>query len=328
MTRFLKKIRYMLEYVGVMTAFQLVRLSPHAVLRGVAEFAGLALYLIPNYRRIMLANLKVAFPDETDAWRRRVGRRGMVNLVLSLLDFFWFTGRPDRIEANVVFPEPTMTMIRQTLDAGKGLIFICPHLGNWELASLAVKHFTPIKFAVVARMMPNPYLNDLISRGRMFDDTKVIPAKGAVKGMIQAMREGRFMATLIDQNTRVRQGGVFVDFFGLPVPTSRAPAMFGRKFGVKVVTGGCVRKNGVNTMYTVEMSKPAEDYESDEALIQELMATTERLIREHPEQYLWFYRRFQNIPRDATDELKAKFPFYAKPASAHFYFKRRGTARR
>ena len=48
------------------------------------------------------------------------------------------------------------------------------------------------------------------------------------------------------------------------------------------------------------------------------MDMSEEFIRKYPDQYLWFYRRFQYIPQGATDELKAKYPFYAKMASNHF----------
>ena len=53
-------------------------------------------------------------------------------------------------------------------------------------------------------------------------------------------------------------------------------------------------------------------------MLQALMDMSEEFIRKYPDQYLWFYRRFQYIPQGATDELKAKYPFYAKMASNHF----------
>ena len=43
------------------------------------------------------------------------------------------------------------------------------------------------------------------------------------------------------------------------------------------------------------------------------------LIRQYPEQYLWLYRRFQNIPPDAPEELKKKYPPYASVPGAKFF---------
>jgi KDO2-lipid IV(A) lauroyltransferase len=136
---------------------------------------------------------------------------------------------------------------------------------------------------------------------------------------MKALREGYQLATLIDQNTRVRDGGIFVDFFGLPVPTSRAPAMFARKLNAWVAVGGCVRQGREYKLFLRELPRPAAEYPDDESLIQDLMHLTEDIVREHPEQYLWIYERWRYIPADASPELAARYPFYATKAPPRFY---------
>ena len=53
---------------------------------------------------------------------------------------------------------------------------------------------------------------------------EIIFSSGAIRAATKALRDGRGVGTLIDQNTRVRDGGSFVNFFGLPVSSSTAPA--------------------------------------------------------------------------------------------------------
>ena len=54
---------------------------------------------------------------------------------------------------------------------------------------------------------------------------RIIFSRGAAREAIHQMKQGRLLGTLIDQNTRVRDGGEFLDFFGLPVPSSVSPAV-------------------------------------------------------------------------------------------------------
>ena len=70
-----------------------------------------------------------------------------------------------------------------------------------------------------------------------------------------------------------------------------------------------------------ELSKPFEEYADDAEVLQELLDISEEYIRKYPEQYLWLYHRFQHIPPDASDELKRRYPYYAKVPNAHFFSK-------
>ena len=49
-------------------------------------------------------------------------------------------------------------------------------------------------------------------------------------------------------------------------------------------------------------------------------------IRQFPEQYLWYYQRFNIIPPNCPDELKKRYPYYAKPANARFYSRAKRTS--
>ncbi len=284
--------------------------------------AGAVLFAIPIIRRLIIANIRTAFPEKDRAEVRRLARENCSNIVLTVLEFLWFSGKSREIRDLVDFPEECWNLTCRAREAGRGLIWVTPHLGNWELAGFKFKQYSEIPFAVVYRPINNPYIDRLIMRSRMSEGNMVIPDKGAVKGMIKALKSGCFIATLIDQNTRARDGGVFADLFGLPVSTSRAPAMFARKFNVAVAVGGCIRKGRRYSMYTRELPKKPSEYASDEELIQDLVGINESLIREYPEQYLWLYKRWLYIPREASEELKSKYPFYSKVAPPKFYDKK------
>ena len=142
---------------------------------------------------------------------------------------------------------------------------------------------------------------------------------------LTALKQGKSIGILIDQNTRVRDGGEFVDFFGLPVPSSTAPAALKRycdahNVPAVIIFGSCPRlEDGRSVAHIEYLSKPFEQYADDREVIQELMVKAEADIRRYPDQYLWFYKRFQYICPDASEEVKKKYPAYAVEPSAAFF---------
>lgn len=325
MKNFLKKlkpIRYVIEYAFVKTIYLFIRLLPLKCVFILADFIGFFLYLAPHPRKLIKANLKIAFPDKKSWEIHKIARKNASNIVLSILEFFWFINRHHKLN-NLLYMDPKIQpMIDKCVKNKTGLIWVTPHLGNWEVARIAVSNSQDIPMAVVARKLNNPYLNKLINYGRMADGSRVIPAKGAVKGMIKALKDGCMVATLVDQNTRARDGGIFVNFFGLPVTTSRAPALFGRKFKAILAVGGAIRKGYKYETFVEELPKKPKDYQSDEELIQDIISKTEDFICQYPDQYLWMYERWRYIPEDLDEEKKKRYPYYASEVTPRFYLDR------
>jgi KDO2-lipid IV(A) lauroyltransferase len=315
----LRYVRYFFEYLAVFPFYFFIRILPHSMLFPISDFIGGLFFLLPSVRKLLCANIKVAFPEKDNCEVRRIASRSASNLILALLEFFWFIDRPGMLEKYVDFPKKERDITEKNKKAGHGFIWATPHIGNWELAGLKFKHDADIPFAVVVRPLNNFFLNRIIHSGRVSEGSRVIPDKGAVKGMMKALRDGCFIATLVDQNTRAREGGIFVDFFGLPVPTSRAPALFGRKLNTPVAVGGCIRKGKRYEMFAEELPKLPSEYGSDEELIQDIMKITEKIISKYPEQYLWLYKRWLYIPGNATDEQRKRYPFYSIKVTPRFF---------
>jgi KDO2-lipid IV(A) lauroyltransferase len=318
---FFKNIRYILEFLPFLPLCIFVKLLPHSCLFVLSAFAGRILYIIPYFGKLVKTNLKVAFPEKDDREINKIALNSISNLILTGFEFIWFSNKTELVGEYIDFDQNAWDSVKKGMDSGKGLIYVAPHLGNWELAGLMIKHYGKMPFAVVARKMNNPYLNWLLNSRRSCEGNMVIPSKGSVRGMIKALKEGYFLATLIDQNTKCRNGGIFVNFFGLPVPTSPAPAFFAKKFDVPVVVGGCIREGRRYKAFCKGLPKAPSEYESEEKIIQELMKITEEFVRQYPDQYLWFYKRFQYIPKDADEELIKRFPAYSSIAPERFYVK-------
>lgn len=283
---------------------------PYRALPRVAAVIGGAAGLLPPVRRLVLANLAVAFPEWPRAERQRVCRAALVHVARTVLEFVWFGHRPGALGAAVdvdVSIQGPFNIAR----SGVPKVFLTPHVGNWELGGQMVAVWG-IPVSAVASANTSRVLERLIHRMRQVRGMGVIPARGAVRGIVQAVRAGQSIGLLMDQNTSPKKGGVFVPFFGLPVAVSRAPASLARRLGIEIVPAALVREGGRLRLWSEPLPKPVTAYASDEELTRDLMAANERFIRRYPEQYLWLYRRWRYIPAGASAVERARFPYYAR----------------
>lgn len=327
MKKVLKQFRHLLEYAVVLSFYGLIRILPRSGVRVLAHICAWCMARMPSAYKICEANIRVAFPEWDAARVHAVAKAGLFNISLNFLEFVWMTGKPRRIERVCVLPEPVKAELEDYVARGVRIIFVNPHLGSWEASGLMAPYYADVRMVAIAKPVRNPYINRLLNRGNREKERglRIVFARGAMRAAVKALREGLSIGTLIDQNTRVRDGGEFVHFFGLPAPSSKAPAVLMRycktnHIPAVIVYGTSVRdENNRIVAHSATLSRPFEEYPDDTAVIEELMRLSERYIRQYPEQYVWFYKRFSYIPRDADDALRQRYPWYSEVASPSFY---------
>src|SRR5262249_7464554 len=114
-----------------------------------------------------------------------------------------------------------------------GMIAITGHCGNWEWAAHAIAAIAPL--TTMQRQRNEPDINRLITKLRGESNVAVIDRGAASAGreMIRALRDGRLLAFLLDQN--IRAESVKVPFFGRPALTPIGPAKLAVRAAVPVV---------------------------------------------------------------------------------------------
>ena len=319
----MKKVSFYLQYLAVISVVSIFRHLPRGFFFFLGRTVSRILFLMPQMGRISMMNLAVVFPEMTKKEHKRIALKSLENLVVSLCEFFWCQGRKVPDELFDFLPETDAAAEAGHRHPLPGAIFVTPHLGNWEFAGMELALHYKFPLATIVRSPRNPWLNRLISSGRMVEGVTIVYSKGAVRGMVSALREGRSVGILIDQNTRLSQGGDFVDFFGMPVPVSMAPAHLARKANRFVAVGTMIRNGRRFRAILRPLPKEAAAYKTDRELTQAIMNITMEFIRAYPEQYLWMYRRFQNIPPSAPEEIRRRFPPYASEPRKRFF--RKGT---
>lgn len=243
-------------------------------------------------------------------------RRMFHHFLCSGLDWLHFLRRPQDVPKRLrITPEFRASCVASSPDGNEGPVLFCtPHLGNWEMESHISLLTGGRPGAVVVARFKQEWLNLLAERLRTVDGgTVTIPAEGAARGVLRALREGRHVGMLIDQNVSPRHGGIFVKFFGLPAVTSPLPAALARRLKIPVRVVACLRDEATGEFYMDHEPLPQDawKYPSDTGLTAAILAAYEALIRRHPEQYLWIYHRWRYLPSNLPPEKRDRFPFYA-----------------
>jgi KDO2-lipid IV(A) lauroyltransferase len=249
-------------------------------------------------RRVTDENLARAFPDRDRRWRDRVARASYRNLGREAVATFLFAGEPaERVlerTPDAIGVEGMLAAAR----AGRGLILLTGHLGNWEMAGgAAAARGAPM--AAVSVRQANRLIDETLVRTRARLGISTIRRGNARREVLQALRAGRVVGVVADQDARER--GVFVDFLGAPASTARGPALFALRSGAPLFIGFCVADPATPGRYRCEVEEVrcerSGDLEEDvRRLTAAHAAALGERVRREPEQYFWQHRRWRTPP--------------------------------
>ena len=290
-------------------------LSPKWVKRWANFLCAITWPFTGQKRKIIRTNLAIAFPELDDKSCKSLCKKNLQYIFELGLDWLHFLYHPEDINHRLVLSKEFQELReRRATDASLPPgIFCTLHLGNWELCS-HMSFLTGRHGAAVAAHFNSQWINDLAARLRTdATDTVLLPAKGAVRGILHALRDNRDIGLLIDQHVSPAKGGIFLDFFNLAVAVSPLPATIALRKKLPITLVACYKAADSNFHCDVEpLPKPIDQYAEVAELTQDIFRGYEKLIRRHPEQYLWLYRYWRSCPANAPDEYARRYPFYAK----------------
>ena len=195
-------------------------------------------------------------------------------------------------------------LVRDAHAQGRGVVFMTPHLGCFEVTAQAYAEMLAPGLApitVLYRPARQAWLREMVSEVRQRPGLATAPASLAgVRQMIRALRRGEMVGLLPDQ-VPPDGLGVWAPFFGRPAYTMTLAARLVQQTGaVPLLAWGERLPNGAG--FALHVSAFGESLPADPRAQAESAAAVnramERLIRECPQQYLWGYHRYKQ-PRSA-----------------------------
>ncbi len=213
----------------------------HSVIEGIAAllpgpwvfrlgeaFGSLAWHLLPQRRKIVLRNLRIAYAGEKSlteihALARASFRRTGANLVCAA-----HTARLPEARLKKILHVENPGLLAETLAQGRGLVILLAHMGNWELLTRLVHFFPPgSKCGAFYRPLNNLLLDARVLARRQADGTRMFSKRDPFHQVTGFLRDGGIVGILADQ--RVGMQGEVVSFFGRLTRASPLPSLLVRR---------------------------------------------------------------------------------------------------
>jgi KDO2-lipid IV(A) lauroyltransferase len=266
-------------------------LSPGSARKLGRVFGFFFYYLFPVRKRAAIANLRLAFPHKGKDELRRILKGSYVNVWIVIMEFFCFQKlSADDFRKMINFSNPEI--IEEKLEAGKGLILLSAHFGNWELMAYGASQIAGKPFNVVVKEQSNKKVDRLINRIRELHGNRMVEMKAAPREVMRQLGENEIVAMLSDQFAP-GENAVKVNFFVKGVPAYGGAAAIALRKGAAVLFGVGVRKKDFS--YDLVLHEIETEGKNVESVMQEYYDLLMDYIRRFPEQYLWFHRRFKHL---------------------------------
>ena len=174
--------------------------------------------------------------------------------------------------------------------AGKGIVFLTPHLGCFEITAQYLSSFGDI--TVLYRAPKSAVAQELILTGRKRAHLHLAPADlSGVRALIKALKKGEMVGMLPDQAPKTGEGA-WLKFFGRYAYTMTLAARLTETGAASLLTWGERLPGGRG--YRVHFKQPENPLAGSTVdRAQQINLEIEALIRQCPSQYLWGYNRYK-----------------------------------
>ncbi len=238
-------------------------------------------------------NLARCLPEFSEGERARLVRRRLVEFGRNALAMLhvWFAP-PSRALA-LIRRVDGAHLIDEALAAGRGVVVLGPHTGNWELAGRYLSRYGTTMMYLPNRN--NPELDALVKRVREQDGATLVPADASgVRALLRVLKSGGVIGVLPDQEPK-QAGAEFAPFFGTPALTMTLISNLVQRTGARAVTISALRE-GRGYRLLIREADPLL-YSADLAeSLDGLNRSVEACARDDLAQYQWEYKRFRHQP--------------------------------
>ncbi len=283
--KFMKKIRYFLEYLLVRFWIFLMKLLS---LKQASDFGSKFFQLIGMKLKVSKTaykNIKMIFPDISDKEANKI--------VSGVWDNFGRMAAETPIFLDMQQKEFDQHVNITGLEniahlKNKKALFFTAHVANWEIPSKALMPYG-IRFHVVYRAANNKLVDKIINDLRNKVDIQMIPkGKSGAKQIISALQNNSHIVMLLDQKMN---DGIKIPFMGKDAMTAPAIASLALKYDCPIIPVQTIRKNKYH--FEIIIDPPLEyEHPNVESIMLQVNNKIGSWVKENPEQWFWLHKRW------------------------------------
>ncbi|MCS0590645.1 lysophospholipid acyltransferase family protein [Massilia norwichensis] len=276
--------------------FRFLSVFPLPVLHALGTALGWLVYLLsPSYRRRLRGNLELA--GYGTQRRAAIAESGKA---IVELPFVWCAPQ-ERVTRHVTMEN--WELVQRQLDSGKGIVFLTPHLGCFELTAQQVS--LRQELTVMYRPPRKSALKPLVEGARARLKMHLAPANlSGVRMLVKALKGGQPVGVLPDQVPQEGEG-VWAPFFGRQAYTMTLPAKLAQlgKADILLTYAERLPHGRGYVIRFVPFDGDLSGTAAEQAA--SINRAMEQLIALCPSQYFWSYNRYKRPQGVAAPEAEA-----------------------
>ena len=282
--------RYWLTWIGVLFLY-VISWLPQKLQLGLGKLLGRLVHKFMKRRRhIAEVNIKLCFPDMSEAEQKKLVLKNMENTGIAMVETGMAWWWPQWRVKNVYGSIKGLEHFERVQASGKGVLLLVPHFLHLEMTSRVMG----LKCQGLGFYRPhnNPLMEYFTTNGRLRSNEYLIGRKD-VKGLLKSLKNKKVCYYLPDQDYG-RNRCEFVPFYAVPdTATTTGTLMFAGSKNCETMS--LISHRDDNGKYHLEIIPELENFPSgdDKADVTRVNQRVEQAINTAPAQYMWLHRRFK-----------------------------------
>jgi KDO2-lipid IV(A) lauroyltransferase len=248
-------------------------------------------YRIGIRKKLAKFQIKRCFPNLSDLEVNDITKRMYQGFGLMIYEMF--KADKDKLVQHLeVVGEENL---QEALNYEDSFLISSGHYGNWELMGYYLIQ-KGLELSAIAKKQRNPYFDKFFVDYRQDRGLDLIYRKGAMRGILKAIKGKRKILLVIDQDAR--KSGEVMPFLGFDASVYMGVARIALKVGLPIVPMYHVRtKDGRHKLYVEKMFFPKHEGLTDVEIMQRLNTSLENMIKKYPELWFWVHKRWKSVDK-------------------------------
>lgn len=302
-----KRLRYRLEWIGLVVASKLVPLLSRKACFYLAGFLGSLMAIFDRHgRKVALSNLQAAFGDQySPRQQRRIVRESFLYFARTMLDLCW-SPRLTRQNFSRYIELKNFEETARGTGPERSVMIACYHYGNFEWLSLACG-FLDLTGTIISQEFKNSLLDPIFKKIREQSGHELIPRERGIVRLYKVLQRKGRTALLVDLTVPASQGAVAIDCFGLKTSVTAAHAWLHQRTSTPIIPAHCEPLPGGRYRVVFHPKIAHQETMTLQQIAQACWDSFEPYVRKNPAPWLWMYKHWRYRPRNAD----RPYPFYA-----------------
>ena len=285
----------LLAFVLIYPLLWFVSILPFRLLYAVSDVLYVVLYHIVGYRKqTVQENLKLVFPDKSEAERQLITKRFYHHLCDMILEAIKSMSiSVEDMKARFKFTN--IELIKEFEKQNKSIVLMCAHYGSWEWIFI-IQTYVKFRGYAVYKRLNNIYFDKLVRGIRARYNSYLVTTKETIPTLIENKKKGVLTMNgfVSDQTPKKGKAYHWNTFMGIEVPIHTGAEMHAKKLDMPVIFFSVKRiKRGFYETTFQTLAEQPNEYKNY-AITDQFLKHVEQQIIEAPEYYLWTHKRWKH----------------------------------